>query len=56
MIISRLIILIMKIFSEVAEKYKTHSLCWIIFFSANRVVYEITQKIMVQSDGPQVTI
>jgi hypothetical protein len=58
MIVSRLIILIMKnVSEEVAETYKTHILCSItLFFFENRVVYEIMQKMMVESDGPQITI
>ena len=56
MIVYRLIILAMKNFSEeVEEKYKTRRSCSIVFFSENRVFYEIMLKIMVQSDGPQMT-
>jgi hypothetical protein len=56
MIVSRLIILVMKNFSEeVAEKYKAHSLCSIIFFFENRLAYEIMHNVMVESDGPQMT-
>jgi hypothetical protein len=57
MIEYRLIILTMKNVSEEAEqKYKTHSLCSITFSPENRVFYEIRQKIIVESDGPQMTI
>jgi len=57
MIVYRLIMLTMKnVSEEVEEKYKTHSLCFITFFSENRVFYEIMQKIIVESDGPQMTI
>jgi len=38
------------------EEIKTHILCPMIFFAENRAVYEITRKIVVQPDRPQMTI
>jgi len=56
-IVYRLIILTMKnISEEVEDKYKTHNLFSITFFSENRVFYEIMQKIIVGLDGLQMTI
>jgi hypothetical protein len=53
---SRSVLLKMRNVSDkVVEKIKTHSLCSITFF-ANRAVYEIMWKNMVEPDRPQITI
>jgi hypothetical protein len=42
--------------TKFVEELKTHILCSVTFFSENHTVYEITWKIMVQLERPQVTI
>ena len=56
MMISRRILLRMKTVSDkVVEKFETHTLSSIIFFTENRSIYEKMWKNMVEPDIPQMT-
>jgi hypothetical protein len=41
---------------KIVEKFKTHILCSITFFSKKVAVYEIMWKNMLQPDRPQMAI